>query len=94
MPFGKHKGEYLDDIPGDYLEWVLENCELNPYLRTAIENSLDPPVKLTGSEITQAKLEQWYRTMALRFHPDKGGTDEQMKVVNACREELERVIKR
>ena len=24
MPFGKHKGEPLTDIPRSYLEWILE----------------------------------------------------------------------
>lgn len=27
IPFGKHKGEDLADIPSDYLEWLLENYE-------------------------------------------------------------------
>ena len=27
MPFGKHKGEELDDIPSDYLHWLAENCD-------------------------------------------------------------------
>jgi uncharacterized protein (DUF3820 family) len=26
MPFGKHRGERLCDIPTSYLEWCLENC--------------------------------------------------------------------
>lgn len=25
MPVGKHKGEYLDNLPSDYLLWVAEN---------------------------------------------------------------------
>ena len=42
MPFGKHKGTLLKDIPVDYLEWVLENCQnLSYILRKAIENVLD-----------------------------------------------------
>lgn len=28
MPFGKHKGEDIDDIPDDYLQWVLDNCDI------------------------------------------------------------------
>lgn len=26
MPFGKHKGEVLRDVPDDYLDWLYENC--------------------------------------------------------------------
>lgn len=27
MPWGKHKGEDLEDIPSSYLKWLAENCE-------------------------------------------------------------------
>lgn len=28
MPFGKFKGELLENIPTDYIEWALENVAL------------------------------------------------------------------
>ncbi len=40
MPFGKHKGEPLSDIPSDYLEWCLDNCtgwQMTSSLRRAME---------------------------------------------------------
>ena len=41
MPFGKHKGEQLADIPTDYLEWVLENCtNMKKELHVEIRNEL------------------------------------------------------
>ncbi len=27
MPWGKHKGEDIEDIPSSYLKWLAENCE-------------------------------------------------------------------
>lgn len=27
MPFGKYKGQALEDLPGDYLTWCLENLD-------------------------------------------------------------------
>lgn len=27
MPFGKHKGEDLEDLPTGYLQWLAENVE-------------------------------------------------------------------
>ncbi len=30
MPFGKHAGKELADIPRAYLVWALENLELQP----------------------------------------------------------------
>lgn len=40
MPFGKHKGEMLGDIPGHYLEWCLDNIELAPKLKKSMEATL------------------------------------------------------
>jgi uncharacterized protein (DUF3820 family) len=41
MPFGKHKGEFVEDLPPDYVEWLLENVErLNPSLQEELEKQL------------------------------------------------------
>jgi exodeoxyribonuclease X len=36
MPFGKHKGMLLKDLPSDYKEWLLGQADINPYLRRAL----------------------------------------------------------
>ena len=42
MPFGKHKGKFLEDIPIDYFEWCLTNIDnLNPVLAEEMRNQLD-----------------------------------------------------
>jgi hypothetical protein len=38
MPFGRHKGKDLTEIPRGYLRWALKNCShLDPELRTDME---------------------------------------------------------
>ncbi len=37
MPFGKHKGVLLADIPSDYKQWLLGQGDIDPYLRKALE---------------------------------------------------------
>jgi len=27
MPFGKHKGEEIEDLPSSYIKWLTENME-------------------------------------------------------------------
>jgi hypothetical protein len=42
MPFGKHKGEPLDDIATDYLQWLINTAtNLRPPLRRAIVMELE-----------------------------------------------------
>lgn len=36
MPFGKHKGTKISDLPADYCEWLLKQADLDPYLRIAL----------------------------------------------------------
>lgn len=41
MPFGKHKGEFVEDLPTDYMYWVLENVErIDPTLQEELEKQL------------------------------------------------------
>jgi exodeoxyribonuclease X len=37
MPFGKHKGLMLGDLPSDYKQWLLGQGDINPYLKKALE---------------------------------------------------------
>lgn len=38
MPFGKHKGMPLSEVPSDYKQWLLGQPDLDPYLRKALES--------------------------------------------------------
>lgn len=91
MPFGKHVGEKLDEIPLDYLRWVLRECKSIPFgLRRAIrdviaanerdanqEPAASPGVPVVWSEV----ISVWYRQMARKYHPDRGGSHEAMLAV-------------
>jgi hypothetical protein len=73
MPFGKHKGKPLKDVPDDYLLWVFDNCKrISPTLLRAITTRLEiefpePSAKGNGkqepngqannAEVTRAKAE-------------------------------------
>jgi exodeoxyribonuclease X len=37
MTFGKHKGLAIEDVPRDYVQWLLRQPDLDPYLRRAFE---------------------------------------------------------
>jgi len=41
MPFGKYKGEYIYDLPINYLEWLYENIELSGDIQEAVSKTID-----------------------------------------------------
>jgi hypothetical protein len=42
MPFGRHRGKTLEEIPPAYLQWVLEVPDISDMLREAIERVFQP----------------------------------------------------
>ena len=36
MRFGKHKGVAIKDLPADYVDWLLKQADLDPYLHLAL----------------------------------------------------------
>lgn len=92
MPFGKHRGHYLRDIPGGYLFWVIEECEqCNPELRVAIRQELARRIlprtySPQRTVVDREKVLDWCRRAALACHPDHGGNTKAMKLVNELRD--------
>ncbi len=39
ITFGKHRGTAISDLPPDYVQWLLRQEDLDPYLRKALENA-------------------------------------------------------
>ena len=37
MPYGKHKGELISQVPSDYKQWLLRQDNVSGYLRKALE---------------------------------------------------------
>lgn len=92
MPFGKHKGRYVYDLPIDYLVWLTKNVELKPTLKWAVEEAIDqkyraytppPPPPPARDHVRMI-----YRDLALRYHPDRGGSTTAMQAINEFYERL------
>jgi exodeoxyribonuclease X len=37
MPFGKHKGMPIAEVPKDYVRWLLNQPDIDPFLRRALQ---------------------------------------------------------
>jgi 2-phosphoglycerate kinase len=88
MPWGKHKGKPLDEIPLSYLGFVFEECdnislgleeEVRYEIATRIKASLEDE---QPEQIDKKRLKDWYKKASILCHPDHGGTNEIMKLMN------------
>jgi len=37
MPFGKHKGTLIKDLPADYIAWYQKQADADPYILKAMK---------------------------------------------------------
>jgi hypothetical protein len=100
IPFGRYRGQLLANIPVSYLRWVLREVRLTtPGLEEAIRARLDaeprawrPPWRRvepsTPAGLPLALVDAWYRKLALKWHPHRGGSHEAMAAVNDAKELL------
>ena len=96
MPFGKHKGRQLDELPDSYLIWLAENVELREPLLSGVsmefkERGLTMAQRPTTGTLDQDKIKTVYRELSLMFHPDRiGGHGEAQRALNLFYERLTR----
>jgi hypothetical protein len=98
MPFGKYKNSHVDELPDGYLSWLWENVELREPLFDAVRRELiqrdreaSCRVHSAPAKVDTGRIKQIYRTLAVKWHPDRGGTKEAMQAVNEFYEELKQI---
>ena len=96
MPFGKHRGEPISDLPSDYLFWLASLPDLRRPLKYAIEAEVNrrlhqaPVVEAlpVDGDLAIALVEAGRRALALKLHPDRGGDTALMARVNDTADKL------
>ena len=99
MPFGRHKGQPLSQLPHDYLTWLSGLDTLREPLQTHVMEEVSRREVLAHVDLTTVKgaakeiVSLGDRTLAQRWHPDHAGGDhKKMQTINAAKEYLERRI--
>lgn len=91
LRFGKYKGYDLSEVPDDYLRWLISTQEkrLDEYRHELDRRNAMRDAKLSWAErIVQAG----YRSLAMQYHPDRGGSNELMREVISAHETLKTML--
>jgi hypothetical protein len=90
--FGKHRGKLIDEIPEDYLEWLVNSSQA-----TIDQCQRELERRRVAAEANLALAEQiireGYRALSKKLHPDIGGDEEKMKCLNNDRDRLVQLLK-
>ena len=92
MPFGKYKGRSVDDIPENYLFWLWEEVDLRGPLHDAVAQRISNIRKTGRGPVSPDAISSVYRRLAVKWHPDKGGSTSAMQAINEFYEELKKVM--
>jgi hypothetical protein len=104
LPFGKYRGWRLSQVPLGYLGWLLDECDLKAYLEDAVRAEVrrrvadpyaapPPPHRPPAGPDWRAVIAEWFRPLAMRWHPDRGGDGRVMAALNDARERLEALVR-
>lgn len=91
MPFGKFKGVPIKELSHTYLAYALTTFELPEELRNSLSFELLDRIGFDYS-FNIVECEKRYtairKKLAMKYHPDKGGSTEAMQAVNEFYNEL------
>src|SRR5437867_1223030 len=101
MPFGRHKGRPLDQLPTDYIEWLV-TLDLREPLRRHVTVEYErrfgavaeerPAFPADLRQVAHQVVTAGLHVVARTTHPDAGGNGAVMRDVNAAVELLRRLI--
>jgi hypothetical protein len=106
MRFGKYRGWRIAELPDDYVDWLFELRDLHEPLRSAVDREWhkrfddDPEDDYAEPDdfpdqdraLFRELIESGYRALALKLHPDRGGSTEGMQRLNALMHRLRRKV--
>jgi putative quorum-sensing-regulated virulence factor len=103
MPFGKHRGWPLADLPDDYVRWLRTLPDLREPLRSHIDeewrvrwgaaHSSLPPLPREVIPVAEAIISTGLRVLTREHHPDVGGKTSAMQKINLATEWLREAVR-
>jgi hypothetical protein len=100
-PFGKTRDRPLTQVPTSYLEWLLREVTLRPWLHHEVVEELGrreqaeqqpAPGPMIDREALGDLVSRWFRQLALKWHPDRGDSDKAMAALHDARDSLRELL--
>ena len=63
MPYGKHQGKAMADVPADYLIWLHDNGKCSPLVAAYVEENLDALKRQQEKQEAEAERQRNNRRM-------------------------------
>jgi hypothetical protein len=79
MPFGKYKGELLNNLPSNYIIYAIDEFDLPDELHENLKSIIYS--RLFSKKDNALPIKSIYRQMAKKYHPDAGGSHECMAAI-------------
>jgi F420-0:gamma-glutamyl ligase-like protein len=91
LTFGKYNGVQIENVPGDYLEWLISTRKKD--IQT-YQDELDrrAAVELSSLSMVERIIQSGFRALAKTMHPDVGGSTEQFKELQGSYEQLKGIL--
>jgi hypothetical protein len=92
LQYGKYKGWDIEEVPDDYVEYMItakrKDLEIweGEWQRRELAREAQMPLIMKMAKTG-------YRAMALQCHPDRGGSEAQMKDLNAAWAQMEETLR-
>jgi hypothetical protein len=95
IEWGQHKGLRWSEVDEEYLRFIIALKKQAPIEIDALEDELARRELVNEAELPMAEqiVKAGYWVLALKYHPDAGGTDKQMRELNASCEGLKVLLK-
>ena|SRR5215213_2758939 len=87
LGFGKYGDRELEDVPEDYLIWLIDNSKQKVRFYEA-ELARRDMAKEATMGMTEKIIRAGFRALATKLHPDAGGSTKAMQELNATYETL------
>jgi hypothetical protein len=91
LNFGKFKGYEIEDVPTSYLAFLLDADFVNDEIKAEcveVINYRYSEFELSRKSIDKSIIDNVFKRLVMKHHPDKGGNHQAMVALNEFREIL------